>query len=401
MAFYGFLEGLLTKEFSEMAFKLSKRSAGVESFRALAILSDVAERREKGENIISLSPGQPCFGAPPAVLKYAQDIIAQDPTQGYTAAIGTLALRMRIARYYFDNYGLNINHERIVVTTSSSAGFVLALTAAFDAGDIIALTTPTYPAYKNFLQALGLNIVYIETTKETNYQPTAELLEKSGKKFGGLIITSPSNPTGAMIDKQTLKGIAEWCDTHKVRLLSDEAYHGITYETKAQTAAKFSDNAIVLNTFSKYFALTGWRLGWMVVPESMTPTLKRLAENLFVSPPTISQYVATESFEHTGELDKYVANYKANRDLLRKELPSLGFSDLSSAQGAFYFYVDIHNLTNNSEEFCRRMLDEARVAMTPGPDFDPERGASTIRISYAGSLDDMNEACARLKKWLA
>jgi aspartate/methionine/tyrosine aminotransferase len=383
-----------------MAFKLSKRS-DVESFRALAILSDVAERRERGENIVSLSPGQPCFGAPPAVLKYAQEIITQDPTQGYTAAIGTLSLRMRIAAYYKDKYGLDINHERVVVTTSSSSGFILGLTASFDAGDTVALTTPTYPAYKNILKSLGLNIVYIETTKETNYQPNAELLEKSGKKFDGLIITSPSNPTGAMIDEPTLKAIAQWCDAKKVRLFSDEAYHGITYEQKAHTAVKFSDNAIVLNTFSKYFALTGWRLGWMIVPESMTPTLKKLAENLFVSPPTISQYIAGESFAHTDVLDGYVAKYKENRDILRKHLPDLGFGNLSSAQGAFYFYVDIHNLTNNSEEFCSRMLEEAKVAMTPGPDFDPERGQSTVRISYAGSAADMVEACARLKKWLA
>lgn len=383
-----------------MTLKLSRRS-DVESFRALAILSEVAERREAGENIISLSPGQPCFGAPPAVLKYAQDIIAQDPTQGYTAAIGTLSLRMRIAGYYEDTYGLKISHERIVVTTSSSTGFVLALTAAFDAGDTIALTTPTYPAYKNILKSLGLNIVYIETTKESNYQPTAELLAKSGKKFDGIIITSPSNPTGAMIDEETLKDICAWCETAGVRLISDEAYHGVTYEQKAQTAAKFSDKAIVLNTFSKYFALTGWRLGWMVLPETMTPTIKKLAENLFVSPPTISQHIAGEIFAHTTVLDGYVTQYRENRDILRKHLPGIGFGDMSSAQGAFYFYIDAHNLTNNSEEFCRRMLDEAKVAMTPGPDFDPARGQSTIRISYAGSAADMTEACARLKKWLA
>lgn len=383
-----------------MSLKLSKRGQ-VDSFRALAILSEVAERREAGENIISLSPGQPCFGAPPAVLKYAQDIIAQDPTQGYTAAIGTLSLRLRIAGYYADTYNVKIPHERIAVTTSSSAGFLLALTAAFDAGDTIALTTPTYPAYKNMLKALGLNIVYIETSKETNYQPTAALLEKSGKKFDGLIITSPSNPTGAMIDAATLKDICAWCDTNKVRLISDEAYHGITYETKAQTAAEFSESAIVLNTFSKYFALTGWRLGWMVAPEDMMPAIKKLAENLFVSPPTISQYIAGEVFEHIPALDAYVAQYRENRDILRKRLPGLGFGDMSSAQGAFYFYIDVHNLTNNSEDFCRRMLDEAKVAMTPGVDFDHARGQSTIRISYAGSANDMNEACDRLAKWLA
>lgn len=383
-----------------MSLKLSKRS-GVESFRALQILSEVAERRAEGESIVNLSPGQPCFGAPEAVLKSAQDYIANDPVQGYTAAIGTLPLRQRIAKYYEERYNHPISVERVAVTPASSGGFILSLMTAFEAGDTVAVTLPTYPAYTNMLKSLDINIVEIETTKEDNYQPSAELLEKSGKKFDGLMITNPSNPTGAMIDEETLKGICEWCDSNSVRLVSDEAYHGITYETPAQTALHYSDNAIVLNTFSKYFALTGWRLGWVVMPEDMSAPIKALAENLYVSPPTISQHVALEAFNHTDVLDGYVDTYRANRDLLRERLPQLGFGDTSSAQGAFYFYVDVHNLTNNSEEFCRRMLDEAKVAMTPGFDFDSHRGAHTVRISYAGSLDDMNEACDRLSEWLA
>ena len=382
-----------------MSLKISRRS-DVESFRALAILSEVAERRAAGENIISLSPGQPCFGAPPAALKAAQDSITADPIQGYTAAIGTLALRQRIARYYKEHYKVDVDYNRIAITTSSSSGFILALTTAFDVGDTIALTTPTYPAYRNMLKACGLNVIYIETGKDTNYQPTADLLARSGKKFDGLIITNPSNPTGAMIDAETLADICKWCDGNGVRLISDEAYHGITYETPAETALHFSESAIALSTFSKYFAMTGWRLGWMVAPEAMMPNIKKLAENLFVSPPTISQHIAHEIFNHTNVLDDYVARYRENRDILREHLPGIGFGDMSSAQGAFYFYIDAHTLTNNSEQFCRRMLDEAKVAMTPGVDFDGARGASTIRISYAGSANDMLEACARLKKWL-
>lgn len=383
-----------------MSLKLSDRS-DVESFRALAILSEVAERKAKGEDIISLSPGQPCFGAPPAVLKSAAANLEEDPIQGYTAAIGTLPLRERIATYYKEAYDYTLNAERVAVTPASSGGFLLALTTAFDAGDTVALTLPTYPAYIRMLKSLGINIVTIETSKEDNYQPSAELLEKSGEKFDGIIITNPSNPTGAMIDEDTLKGLCEWCDDNDVRLISDEAYHGITYETPAQTALHYSKNAIVLNTFSKYFALTGWRLGWMVMPEDMMPRIKALAENLFVSPPTIAQYVALKTFEHRDVLDTYVQQYRENRDILRDRLPKLGFGDTSSAQGAFYFYVDVHNLTNNSEEFCRRMLDEARVAMTPGMDFDTGRGSHTLRISYAGSANDMHEACNRLEKWLA
>ena len=382
-----------------MTLKLAKR-AQVEGFRALTILSEVAERRAAGENIISLSPGQPCFGAPPEALENAQKNIANDPVQGYTAAIGMLPLRERIAQYYKDEYDVTIDIERIAVTTASSGGFVMGLMSAFEAGDTVALTTPTYPAYKNMLQSLDINIVEIPTTKEINYQPTAELLENCGETFDGIIITSPSNPTGAVIDETELEKICKWCDANGVRLISDEAYHGITYETPAQTAAKFCKNTIVLNTFSKYFALTGWRIGWMILPENMAPHIKALAENLFVSPPTISQHVALETFDHMNVLDGYVAHYQKNRDILRAELPGLGFGDLSSAQGAFYFYVDVHNLTNNSEDFCRRMLDEAHVAMTPGNDFDPARGDSTLRISYAGSQDDMHEACARLQKWL-
>ncbi|MEM7618765.1 MAG: aminotransferase class I/II-fold pyridoxal phosphate-dependent enzyme [Pseudomonadota bacterium] len=382
-----------------MTFKLSNRS-DVESFRALAILSEVAERRAAGDNIISLAPGQPCFGAPEAVLEKAREYIEADPIQGYTAAIGTLPLRQRIAQYYKDKYDHNVGVERVAVTTASSNGFVMGLITAFEAGDTVALTMPTYPAYKNMLKSLDINIVEIETTKEDNYQPTAELLENCGEKFDGIIITNPSNPTGAMIDEATLKGICEWCDNNGVRVISDEAYHGITYETPAQTALHFSDNVIVLNTFSKYFALTGWRLGWMIIPEDIAPRIKNLSENLFVSPPTISQHVALESSNHLDVLDGYVEKYRVNRDILRERLPALGFGDMSSAQGAFYFYINAHNLTNNSEDFCRRMLDETLVAMTPGMDFDGHRGHNTIRISYAGSPDDMNEACDRLQNWL-
>jgi len=252
------------------------------------------------------------------------------------------------------------------------------------------------------LRSLGINVIEIPTSPETHYQPTAELLQKCGKKFSGLLINSPSNPTGAMIDEKELKKICEWCEANGVRLVSDEAYHGITYETSAMTALKYSNTAIVLNTFSKYFAMTGWRLGWMVSPDvAMADRVKRLAENFCVSPPTISQYVAMETFEHRDILDSYVRQYRQNRDILREGFPKAGIKTLSQGAGAFYLYADIHNLSNDSEEFCRRMLNEAKVSTTTGIDFDSERGHSTIRISYAGLPDDMREACARLKTWLA
>lgn len=380
-----------------MALKLSDRSQ-VSEFRALSILAEVAERRKQGENIINLSPGQPCFGAPAPVLRSAQTALENDPIQGYTAAVGISELRHRIAQYYKDTYDCTIDAKRIAITTSSSGGITIAMLAAFNPGDTIAITTPTYPAYRNIIKAAGLNLVEIETTSETNYQPTAELLAQSGQTFDGLIITNPSNPTGAIISAPELKKICTWCDENGIRLLSDEAYHGITYEEKAQTAALYSDSAIITNTFSKYFALTGWRLGWIVAPDDMIDSIKKMAENLFVSPPTIAQHVALECFNHLDLLDNYVAHYKRNRDILRTELPKIGMSDLSAAHGAFYFYIGVKDLTNNSEEFCRRMLDEAHVALTPGVDFDKKRGQSTLRISYAGTPEDMYEACARLKK---
>ena len=384
-----------------MAFKLSKRS-DIESFRVLDNLRAVNERIAKGENIIRLEAGQPCFGAPQQALDYARDRIARDPKQGYTDAIGMIPLRQRVATYYKEAYNCNVDFQRVALTTGSSGGFIFAFLAAFDAGDTVAVTVPSYPPYRNMLRSLGINVGEIPTSPDTHYQPPAELLEKCGKKFSGLLINSPANPTGAMIDEKELKKICEWCDANGVRLVSDEAYHGITYETPAMTALKYSKTAIVLNTFSKYFAMTGWRLGWMVSPDiAMADRVKRLAENFCVSPPTISQHVAMKTFEHRDVLDGYVKQYRENRDILREGFPKAGITNLSQGAGAFYLYADVHTLSNDSEEFCRRMLNEAKVSATTGIDFDSERGRASIRISYAGEPDEMREACVRLKTWLA
>lgn len=384
---------------TKIKMKLSKRSE-IDTFRALDNLRAVNARIAHGEDIIRLEAGQPCFGAPEAALKYAQEMIQNDPRQGYTDALGMTLLRDRIALYYRDQYGTDFPLDRVTVTVGSSAGFILAFLAAFDVGDTIALTTPTYPAYRNILKSLGLKVIEIETSAQTNYQPTAELLENCGQKFDGIIITSPSNPTGTLIDETELKNICEWADAKGVRIISDEAYHRITYEQAAQTALKYSDNVIVLNTFSKYFAMTGWRMGWVIVPENMTDRMKRLAESLFVSPPTISQHVAYKIFDHLDVLDGYVAHYKKNRDILLEGLPKAGIDKLSAAQGAFYLYADISALTNNAEEFCARMLNEAGVSATAGLDFDTTRGHATMRISYAGKPEDMIEACKRIGGWL-
>lgn len=383
-----------------MNFSPSRRS-DIEAFRALANLREVNKRIAAGQDIVRLEYGQPCFGAPAPVLDHARQNLLDDPRQGYTSAVGMPALQQRIARYYAENYGYkNLNPDRAVITIGSSGGFIFAFLAAFDAGDTVALITPTYPAYRNILRSLDINVVEIPASADTNYQPTVELLKNSGKKFKGLIINSPANPTGCMIDKAELKRICEWCENNGVRLISDEAYHRITYGTAAETALHHTPNGIITNTFSKYFAMTGWRLGWIILPEGeMIDRVKKLAENLFVSPPTMSQFIATNIFDHLPALDAYVAHYKINRDILMKGLPETGMK-LSAAEGAFYIYVDLSALTNDSAAFCSKMLDEAKVSCTSGLDFDPIRGHQTMRISYAGKPEDMHEAVKRLKTWL-
>lgn len=378
--------------------KISNRS-DIATFRALDILRQVNERETAGIDIKRMGAGQPNVGAPKAALDYAVSMIQSDPRQGYTEAIGMPALRERLVDYYKSYYGVTIKPQNIVITAGSSSAFILDFIAAFDAGDRIALTTPTYPAYRNILKSLNIETVEIEARTEDNYQPTLELLQNCGKQFDGLIINSPSNPSGTMIDEEELKKICAWCDENGVRLISDEAYHGITYDQKAPTAIKYSSNAIVLNTFSKYFAMTGWRLGWTVVPDDMTERMKKLAESLFVSAPTIAQHLAYKIFDHLDELDAYVADYRTNRDILIEELPKADITDFTNAAGAFYIYADIHHLSNDSEQFCAKMLEEARVSATPGVDFDLTRGHKGIRICYADSQENIIEACKRLKNW--
>ncbi len=378
--------------------KPSNRS-DIAMFQALDILRQVNEREEQGVDIVRMGAGQPCFGAPQGALDYAIEMIKKDPTQGYTQAIGMPSLRERIAEYYDSYYNVTISPANVVITGGSSCGFILDFLAAFDAGDRVAVTTPTYPAYRNILKSLNIEVVEIEARAEDNYQPTLDLLENCGEKFDGLIINSPSNPSGTMIDDTELEKICQWCDEQGIVLISDEAYHGITYEHKAPTARQYSENAIVLNTFSKYFAMTGWRMGWTVLPDNMVDRVKKLAESLFVSAPTISQHVAYKVFDHLDELDGYVESYRKNRDILRTELPKAGIHNFTNGAGAFYVYADIHHLSNDSEQFCIKMLDEACVSTTPGVDFDLSRGHKGIRICYADSEQKIIEACNRLKEW--
>lgn len=383
-----------------MTIKLSTRS-DIPPFRVMDILRTVNERTARGEDIIHLQVGQPSDGAPSQVIDYMIETMKRDPRQGYTEALGMTPLRERIAQWYKDYYNVEVSPARIAITVGASGGFILSFLAAFEIGAKVAIAVPGYPPYRGILQSLGLQVVEIITTAETNYQPTRAQLEDLGIDIDGLIITSPSNPTGTVIDPAELGRIAAWCHEKGVTLVSDEIYHGITFDTKAETALRFTDDVIVVNSFSKYFAMTGWRLGWLVLPENMVGRVKSLSESLVVAPPTPGQHAAWKIFDHIDILDSYVARYRDNLATLKRELPKAGFTKLSDTQGAFYLYADIHHLTDDSIGFCRRILDEAKVACTPGIDFDPHNGHGTMRMSFAGSRAHIAEACVRLQEWMA
>ncbi len=380
-----------------MALKVARRGA-VPPFIAMEVLRDANERAARGENVLHLEVGQPSTGAPRAVIEAAKRSLDRDQL-GYTEALGIPVLRQRIARHYRDMYGLGIDPARVVVTTGSSGAFLLSFLAAFDPGDRVALAAPGYPAYRNILVALGVTPVNLLTGAETRFQPTPALLDQIADPVDGLIIASPSNPAGTMIDADSFRRLHEYCQARQIRLMSDEIYHGITYGMGPTTALAFGDDAIVINSFSKYFSMTGWRLGWMIAPTDLLRPIECLAQNLFISPPTLPQIAASAVFECRDELEANVRRYGENRELLLRQLPRAGFDRLAPADGAFYIYADVSRLTNDSDEFCRRMLADTGVAATPGLDFDAERGHQFIRFSFAGSAADIAAAADRLLAW--
>ncbi len=381
-----------------MVLKVAQRGT-VPPFIVMDVMQAAAEREAAGDHILHLEVGQPDTGAPGGVISAARAALDQDRI-GYTVALGIPELRERIARQYFEQHELDLNPDRIMVTTGSSCGFLLSFLSAFEVGDRVALASPGYPAYRNILQAVGIDVVDLLAGPETNFQPTPAMIDQCGGDVDGLIIASPSNPAGTMINANDLKALCGYCDDRGIRLISDEIYHGITYESKAETCRSFTENAVIINSFSKYFSMTGWRLGWMIVPDDLIRAVECLAQNLFISPPTLSQHAAVAAFDCDDELQENLRRYAANRSLLLKELPKAGFDKLASADGAFYIYADVSALTNDSPEFCRRMLAEIGVAATPGTDFDPSRGHRFVRFSFAGSTADMAEAASRLQTWL-
>jgi len=384
-----------------MPLKTANRGR-VSPFIVMEVMRAAAEREKSGAPVLHMEVGQPGTGAPQGVIAAARAAL-DDHRLGYTVALGIPELRQAIARHYREYYGVTVSAESIVVTTGSSGAFILSFLSAFDPGDRVALAAPGYPCYRNILSALNVEPVPLMSTLETRFQPTPELLDRAHteQRVHGLIIASPSNPTGTMLDTEALRALIDYCRENGIRLISDEIYHGITYDRRADTAAAHADDCIVINSFSKYFSMTGWRLGWMVVPRDLMRAVESLAQNFFISPPTLSQLAAVAAFDCHPELQDNVTRYAANREMLLRELPQAGFTELAPSDGAFYIYADVGHMTNDSEDLCRRLLNEAGVAVTPGVDFDAARGNRFVRFSFAESTEEMARAAAALKAWSA
>ena len=379
--------------------RLARRSV-IDPFIVMDVMAAANAREARGEGVIHMEVGQPGTPAPRAALERARDALARDRL-GYTEALGLPALRERIARHMNERYGVSVSPARVVVTSGSSAGFVLAFLALLDPGDALGLPSPGYPCYRQILKALGCRATLLPSTADARWMPTAADVERLARDgAAGLLLASPNNPTGTMATGNRLEELAAACRREDLWLISDEIYHGLEYDAPADTALQHWDEAIVVNSFSKYFSMTGWRIGWLVVPEALVRPLERLAQNLYISPPAISQHAALGAFDAIDELEAIKAVYAENRALLLNELPDAGLPTLLPADGAFYLYADVSHLTDDSATFATSMLAEIGVAITPGIDFDPERGRDYVRLSYAGPHQAMAEAVSRIRNWI-
>ena len=383
-------------------FSLSKRS-DVEPFHAMDVLAEATRRRQAGHPVISMAVGQPSHPTPQAALEAARAALGHGRI-GYTDSLGTLALRQALSAHYKARHGLSVDPKRIAITTGSSAGFNLAFLTLFDAGDSVAIARPGYPAYRNILAALGLDVLEVPVTEETQFTLTPESLEAaqvaSGKRLKGVLLASPANPTGTVTGRAALKALADYCADRSIAFISDEIYHGLTFVGEETSALELTDEAIVINSFSKYYCMTGWRIGWMVLPERLVRPIERVAQSLYISAPELSQIAAEAALGAGVELDIYRESYRRNRDFLMRRLPEIGLRIASPMDGAFYAYVDVSRFTNDSMAFARKMLAEINVAATPGLDFDPVEGRRAMRISYAGSNAEIDEAVERIADWL-
>jgi aspartate/methionine/tyrosine aminotransferase len=375
--------------------------ANVPPFHVMDLLAAAQRRQLTHGDLVNFVAGQPSTGAPTAVREEAKRLLDEE-VLGYTVATGVPGLREAVAAHHRRTSGIDVSLDDVVITTGSSGGFLLAFLAAFEPGDRVVMARPGYACYRNVLTALGCEVVEIDCGPETRFQPTVEQLEAVEGMVHGLVLASPANPTGTMVPPDELAAIARWCEHNLVRLVSDEIYHGISYGLPTSSAWQTSRTGVVFGSFSKYFSMTGWRLGWMLVPEDLRRPVDVLTGNFTICPPVLSQYAAIAAFtpESYAELDGHVARYATNRSLLLEGLPRLGLDRLAPADGAFYVYADIGHLTDDSYGWCLRLLDETGVATAPGIDFDTRRGNEFVRLSFAGSADEITEGLDRLGDWL-
>jgi aspartate/methionine/tyrosine aminotransferase len=394
------LEATLSERAKGLLTAASGRS-DVPPFMVMDVMAAAARIEAAGGHVIHMEVGQPAASAPKAAILAAH--AALDSTRiDYTAALGTPSLRERIARHYRESYGFAVDSSRIVVTTGSSAAFILAFMAMFEPGDRVAVTVPGYPPYRHILTALGCEPVLIETSSETRHALTGEALLAAHRKapLKGVLVASPANPTGTMMSREALSGLMAAAESAGIRFISDEIYHGLDYAFPAVTAAELSADALVINSFSKYFCMTGWRVGWMVVPEPLVRPIERLQQNLSISVPTLSQIAAEAAFDGKPEMEEVKRGYLENRRILIEGLPRAGLTRFLPADGAFYLYADVSDFTSDSVKFASEMLEKAHVATTPGVDFDPVHGRQFMRFSYARSAQEMREAVERITRWL-
>ena len=379
------------------------RRAGIPPFYVMDVWLAAAERQRTHGDLVNLSAGQPSAGAPAPVLAAARQVLATG-NLGYTVALGIPELRAAIAGSYAQKYGLAVDVDDVVLTTGSSGGFLLAFLACFDVGDRVAIASPGYPCYRNILAALGCEVVELECGSQTRFQPTVAMLEALDRPVKGVIVASPANPTGTVIAPAELAAIATWCDANGVRLISDEVYHGLVYPGAPATSCAWqtSRNAVVANSFSKYFAMTGWRLGWLLVPAELRRAVDCLTGNFTICPPVLPQHAAVAAFtpEAIAEAEGHLQHYAANRETLIAGLRTLGITRVAPPDGAFYVYADVSDFTADSLGFCERLLADTGLAIAPGVDFDTVAGDSFVRLSFAGPTADIDEALRRLGPWL-
>jgi aspartate/methionine/tyrosine aminotransferase len=387
-------------EAAKQLLKPSKRS-DVPPFIVMDVMAAAAQREAQGAHIIHMEVGQPAAPAPATAIKAAQGALARGRI-GYTETLGIPSLRARIARHYQDAYDLALDPARVVVTTGSSGGFILAFLSMFEPGDRVALANPGYPPYRHILSALGCEPVLIETSAETRWALSAKALIAAHQRapLNGVVIASPANPTGTMMDADALTRLIAVAEAEGIRVISDEIYHGLDYAFAAETAANTSERVVVINSFSKYFCMTGWRVGWMVVPDPLVRPIERLQGNLAISVPTLAQVAAEAAFDGREEMEAVKHGYEENRRILTEGLPKAGLDKFLPVDGAFYLYADISRFSDDSLDFAKRMLNEANVAATPGIDFDPVNGRHFLRFCYAGSSAEIHEAVDRIGRWL-